>query len=65
MSSWSCPHLDEKSDYCRRLKTDCVPGRRGCILPANMTFAVPPEERIKRLEERKRRKPGPNTIADD
>jgi hypothetical protein len=54
MSSWSCPHLEECNDRCRRLKTDCVPGRPGCIMPSDMTFAVSVEERIKRLEGRKR-----------
>jgi hypothetical protein len=47
MSSWACPHLDEKSDYCQRLKTECVPGRRGCVLPTNLKFAVPPEQRTR------------------
>lgn len=46
MTSWSCPHLDEKAEYCRRLKTDCVPGRPGCVLPKNLRFAKSPEERI-------------------
>lgn len=53
MSSWSCPYLDEKTDYCRRLKTDCVPGRRGCILPKNINFAVSAEERIAALKSRR------------
>lgn len=47
MSSWSCPHFDEKTDACRRLKTDCVPGRPGCILPRDLEFAVPPDQRIR------------------
>lgn len=64
MSSWSCPHFDEANDFCRRLKTDCVPGRRGCVLPRNITFAVPAEERVRRLEERKRREAGPNGTRD-
>lgn len=46
MSSWSCPYFDEQKDWCRRLKVECVPGRKGCILPKNLRFAVPPEERI-------------------
>lgn len=57
MSSWSCPHLDEKDEYCRRLKTDCVPGRGGCVLPKNLRFAVSPEERIAKLKARRK----PNT----
>ncbi len=53
MSSWSCPHLDEKTDSCQRLKTDCVPGRRGCILPKNLVFAESPEQRINALKSRR------------
>ncbi len=57
MSSWSCPHFDEQAEYCRRLKTDCVPGRKGCVLPKNLRFAVPPEQRVAELEARRSRKP--------
>ena len=35
MSSFSCPHFDLARDSCLRLKTDCVPGRNGCALPAD------------------------------
>ncbi len=45
MSSWSCPYFDEKHDWCRRLNIDCVPGRKGCVLPKNLTYAVDPEIR--------------------
>jgi len=65
MSSWSCPYLDEKNDFCRRLKTDCVPGRRGCILPVNIRFAVSAEERVKRLKERVHRRDGSDATGDD
>ncbi|MDP4172337.1 MAG: hypothetical protein Q8933_00095 [Bacteroidota bacterium] len=47
MSSFSCPHLNEKGNTCLRLKTDCVPGRKGCVLSKKFQFAVPVEERIK------------------
>ncbi len=55
MGSFSCPYLDEPNDYCLRLKTDCVPGRRGCILPKDTGFLVPAEERVRLKEEEKRR----------
>ena len=38
-----------------RLKTDCVPGRKGCVLVGKAEFAVPAEERVRLLEEAKRR----------
>ena len=51
MSSFSCSHLEIESDYCLRLRTDCVPGRPGCVLSKNSVFAVPVEERIRAKAE--------------
>jgi hypothetical protein len=56
MNSFSCPHLNIKENFCIRLKTDCVPGRKGCVLHNRFEFAIPAEERIKELEKRKRQK---------
>jgi hypothetical protein len=53
--SFSCPHFAPTDDACLRLKTDCVPGRPGCVLPADTGYAVPAAERIRRREEEKRR----------
>ncbi len=56
MSSFCCPHLDMEKDYCTRLRTDCVPGRPGCVLQKNSAFAVPAEERMReKLEARNKR----------
>ncbi|MFT3782647.1 MAG: hypothetical protein QM790_11585 [Nibricoccus sp.] len=54
--SFSCPHFRPEDEYCLRLKTDCVPGRRGCVLGNKVVFATPVEERIRLREEEKRRK---------
>lgn len=54
--SFSCPHFDPGDDYCRMLRTDCVPGRRGCVLGSKAVFAVPAEERIRLREEEKTRR---------
>jgi hypothetical protein len=51
--SFSCPHF-KPDNFCVRLNTDCVPGRRGCVLPASTVFAVPAEERVRLLETEKR-----------
>jgi hypothetical protein len=37
------------------LKTDCVPGRKGCVLEGRAVFAIPVEERVRLREEEKRR----------
>jgi hypothetical protein len=56
MSSFSCPHLDFKKDFCIRLKKDCVPGRPGCVLGGSkFQFAVPAEKRIQEKEEQKKK----------
>lgn len=52
MSSFSCPHIDCNS-FCLRLKTDCVPGRNGCVLKNKVAFAVPAEKRIQEREKEK------------
>ncbi|HVS53511.1 MAG TPA: hypothetical protein VHD62_14245 [Opitutaceae bacterium] len=52
--SFSCPHFRPDDGHCLRLKTDCVPGRRGCVIKGE--FAVPAEERVRELEEEKRRR---------
>lgn len=55
MSSFSCPHYNVKEDACILLKTDCVPGRKGCVLARNSKFAFSVEERIRRKEADKKR----------
>lgn len=58
MSSFSCPHFDVANDWCLLLKTDCVPGRKGCVLAGKTRFLIPAEERV-RLKEAEARKPKP------
>lgn len=53
--SFSCPHFRINDDYCLRLKTDCVPGRPGCVIK-DAVFAVPVEQRIREREEENRRR---------
>ena len=53
--SFSCPHFCPEKDSCLRLKTDCVPGRRGCVLEGRAVFAVPVEERLRERAEENRR----------
>lgn len=51
MSSFSCPHIVQYA--CSRLKTECVPGRAGCVLRGKVLFLVPAEERVRQLAEQK------------
>ena len=57
--SFSCPHFNFDDDSCWRLRTDCVPGRPGCVLRNNSVFAVPVEERL-RLREQEKHQQGLN-----
>jgi hypothetical protein len=61
MSSFTCQHLDVANDYCLLLKTDCVPGRKGCVLRGTSGFLVSAEERVRMLKEEsvKTRNPKP------
>lgn len=54
--SFSCPHFRPNDEHCLRLNTDCVPGRRGCVIGKETVFAVPAEERVRLKEEEKRQK---------
>ena len=46
--SFFCGHLDHASEQCLKLKVECVPGRRGCVLRGKVTFLVDPDERVAR-----------------
>jgi len=50
MSSFSCPHFDGEMKICLKLRKDCIPGRPGCVLRGNSSFAFPPEERIREAD---------------
>ncbi len=54
--SFSCPHFRPDDEHCLRLNTDCVPGRRGCVISNSTVFAVPAEIRVREKEEEKRRR---------
>ena len=43
MSSWSCPH-QTKDYFCQRVKRECVPGMKGCVLRGKVRFAREDEE---------------------
>ncbi len=51
MSSFSCPHLNYRTEGCERLNKICVPGRPGFVLTGKVQFAIPAKERIKEKEK--------------
>ena len=38
MSGWSCPH-QTGNYFCQRVKRECVPGMKGCVLRGKVRFA--------------------------
>ena len=48
--SFYCPHFDQPSDKCLRLRCLCVPGRRGCVLRGKVRFLIDPDERVRERE---------------
>ena len=44
-----------EKDYCLRLLTDYVPGRKGCVLPNTSVFLFPVEERVREKTDIHRR----------
>ena len=51
--NFSRSHFWPDEDRGLRLKTDCVPGRLGCVLEDNAVFAVPAEQRVREREAEK------------
>lgn len=55
--SFFCPHFDQVTDGCLKLKLECVPGRPGCVLRGKVEFLVQPEERVHARSRRARSAP--------
>ena len=52
--TFHCKNYDINNDACRRLKGECIPGRRGCVLEGRVALSEELEERIRRLDNRGR-----------
>lgn len=48
-ASWGCPQ--EAGGICQRLRRQCEPGRRGCILYGQLTSLVDGEPSVSRQQE--------------
>lgn len=51
--SFSCKNYDYNDDKCLMLKTDCIPGRPGCVLEGRVTLSEALIARINGLEQGK------------
>ena len=58
--TFSCKHHDFDTDICRRLKSRCIMGRKGCVLEGRVALSEETERLIgeleKELAERRKKK---------
>jgi hypothetical protein len=55
--TFSCKNFDFNAENCMKLKTDCIPGRPGCVLEDKVRFSEDIENKLKELEEKKLERP--------
>lgn len=48
--TFHCKNYDINKDRCKRLKGECVPGRKGCVLEGRVALSEELEERIRELD---------------
>ena len=56
--SFFCPYFDQESNGCMKLKLECVPGRRGCVLRGKVQFLTDPDERVAKRTTKQGRSAG-------
>ncbi len=49
--TFHCKNYDINGDSCKKLKGECLPGRKGCVLEGRVAISEELEEKIKELEE--------------
>ena len=52
--TFSCKNIDLNTDYCMKLKAECIPGRPGCVLEGRVAVSEEIEKKLKKLETQKR-----------
>lgn len=50
--TFHCKHYDINADRCKRLKGECIPGRRGCVLEGRMALSEELEKKIAALDNK-------------
>ncbi|MDH3393171.1 MAG: hypothetical protein OEL66_04140 [Desulfobulbaceae bacterium] len=46
-----CKNLEIGTDQCRKLNSECIPGRPGCVLEGRVAISEELQARIDKLEE--------------
>lgn len=58
--TFSCKNYNYENDLCRKLKSECIPGRKGCVLEGRVTISEELEEKIRKLEQERAERIGKN-----
>jgi len=51
--TFSCKNFDFNAENCMKLKSECIPGRPGCVLEGKVKFSEEIEKKLKNLEAEK------------
>jgi hypothetical protein len=63
--TFSCKNFDLNTDDCLKLKSDCIPGRPGCVLEGKVSFSEEIEKKLKDLEEKSKERKKKNRRLKD
>lgn len=53
--TFSCCNYDFNLNNCRKLKSDCIPGRPGCVLEGKVRLSEEIERQLAELAAKKKR----------
>jgi hypothetical protein len=48
--TFRCKNYDIENDKCKKLKGDCVPARKGCVLEGRMVVSEELADKIKKID---------------
>jgi hypothetical protein len=48
--TFHCKNYDIENDKCKKLKGDCVPARKGCVLEGRMVVSEELADKIKKID---------------
>ncbi len=56
--TFSCRNYDFNLNNCQKLKSDCIPGRPGCVLEGKVRLSEELEKRLAELAANRKKKGG-------
>lgn len=49
--TFACTNYDYNTDKCQKLKTECIPGRPGCVLEGKVKLSEELQKRVSGVKE--------------